>query len=151
MKGMVAAENGLGILQNQLMTKTDAGRVEINAPRHWRRELKFLKNKYRLLERLLELSYMRSNIPTRQTEGEIFRQECALFVNSILPDFEDKYEEYLERLECLELLPDSSSSDRSQQQLQQLQHDWNELQKEHQRLELKLLNTFIRKYPVSIF
>jgi hypothetical protein len=109
-----------------------------------------LKKKYQFLERLLELSYMHLRTSPNKGKVEDLRVECSFFLTSVLSDFEARYKEGCDFFEYNELLQ-QSSTDEFLKQFQRLQQDWNDLQAKNQQLELKLLNIFIRSYPVTIF
>ena len=150
MEGMVAAKKKSGMVENQMIQDVSRRLATTDSPQQWRRELKFLKSKYALLKRLLDLSYTHCRSAKQEQEWENLRQECALFISSMLADFEDQLNENADLLEYLELLPDSSS-DVIRRQFHALERAWNDLQKEHRRLEIRLLNALIKRYPVIIF
>lgn len=145
---MVATEKGSGMTGKQMPNAFSHGPLTGKTVEQWGAELDFLKNKYSLLKRLIELSRMHGQ-GKKQEKQEDFLWECANFLGRALPDFENKYRERCERLECLKFLPEESS-DELFEQMQRLQQDWKVLQSRMQELELSLLHTLVKRYPVII-
>lgn len=148
MEGMVAAKKGSVMTRKQMLNAFSNESPTEKPPEQWRAELDFLKNKYSLLKRLLELSRMHGR-SKKQEKEEDFLSECAHFLGRALPDFENKYRERFDLLECFEFLPEESS-DELLEQMHRLQQDWKALQSHMQELELSLLRILVKGYPVII-